>query len=76
MSRTPSQSTSPSQVVSRKYFCYVIAANTYVNLGFPLGTQLPDPNRRLNGIRRILTFNTDDFAPYDVEAIHPLSLSP
>jgi predicted nucleic acid-binding protein len=28
----------------------------------------------LNGIRRILTFNTEDFARYDIEAIHPLSL--
>jgi predicted nucleic acid-binding protein len=28
----------------------------------------------VHGIRRILTFNTDDFARYDVEAIHPLSL--
>jgi len=27
----------------------------------------------LHGIRRILTFNTDDFARYDIEAIHPSS---
>jgi len=25
------------------------ASKTYVNLDFPLGTQLPDPNRRLKG---------------------------
>jgi predicted nucleic acid-binding protein len=29
---------------------------------------------KVHGIRRILTFNTDDFARYDIEAIHPLSL--
>lgn len=28
----------------------------------------------VHGIRRILTFNTEDFARYDIEAIHPLSL--
>ena len=28
----------------------------------------------LNGVRRILTFNTEDFARYDIEVIHPLSL--
>jgi len=28
----------------------------------------------VHGIRRILTFNTNDFARYDVEAIHPSSL--
>jgi len=28
----------------------------------------------VHGIRRILTFNTDDFKRYNVEAIHPLSL--
>ena len=29
----------------------------------------------VHGIRRILTFNTDDFARFDVEAVHPSSLS-
>ena len=28
----------------------------------------------VHGIRRTLTFNTDDFARYDVEAVHPSSL--
>jgi predicted nucleic acid-binding protein len=28
----------------------------------------------VHGIRRILTFNTDDFSRYDVEAVHPSSL--
>jgi predicted nucleic acid-binding protein len=28
----------------------------------------------VHGIRRILTFNTDDFARYDIEAVHPSSL--
>jgi predicted nucleic acid-binding protein len=28
----------------------------------------------VHGIRRILTFNTDDFARYEIEAIHPLAL--
>lgn len=28
----------------------------------------------VHGIRRILTFNTEDFARFDVEAIHPSSL--
>jgi len=28
----------------------------------------------VNGVRRILTFNTEDFARYDIEAIHPSSL--
>ncbi|MDQ2711171.1 MAG: hypothetical protein M3Y24_02865 [Acidobacteriota bacterium] len=27
------------------------------------------------GVCRILTFNTDDFARYDVDAIHPSSLT-
>ena len=43
-----------------------------------LGTKVHDAKlvatMNLNGIRRILTFNTEDFARYDVEAIHPLSL--
>jgi predicted nucleic acid-binding protein len=29
---------------------------------------------QVHGIRRILTFNTNDFARYDIEAIHPSSL--
>jgi hypothetical protein len=28
----------------------------------------------VHGIRRILTFNTDDFTRYDIEAVHPASL--
>lgn len=28
----------------------------------------------VHGIRRILTFNTDDFTRYDIEAVHPSSL--
>ena len=28
----------------------------------------------VHGIRRILTFNTEDFTRYDIEAIHPLAL--
>ena len=28
----------------------------------------------VNGVRRILTFNTEDFARYEIEAIHPSSL--
>jgi predicted nucleic acid-binding protein len=28
----------------------------------------------VHGVRRILTFNTEDFARYDIEAIHPLSV--
>jgi predicted nucleic acid-binding protein len=28
----------------------------------------------IHGIRRILTFNTDDFTRYDIDAIHPSSL--
>src|ERR1039458_7183347 len=28
----------------------------------------------VNGLRRILTFNTEDFARYEIEAIHPSSL--
>jgi predicted nucleic acid-binding protein len=30
----------------------------------------------VHGIRRILTFNTEDFRRYDIETVHPLSLSP
>jgi predicted nucleic acid-binding protein len=29
---------------------------------------------KVHGVRRILTFNTDDFLRYGVEAIHPSSL--
>jgi predicted nucleic acid-binding protein len=28
----------------------------------------------VHGLRRILTFNTDDFAHYDIEAVHPSAL--
>jgi predicted nucleic acid-binding protein len=28
----------------------------------------------VHGVRRILTFNTDDFLRYGVEAVHPSSL--
>lgn len=30
----------------------------------------------VHGVRRILTFNTDDFARYEIEAVHPASLTP
>ena len=43
-----------------------------------LGSKGHDANlvatMNVNGIRRILTFNTDDFARYDVEAVHPSAL--
>ena len=43
-----------------------------------LGTKVHDAKlvatMNLSGIRRILTFNTEGFARYDIEAIHPLSL--
>jgi predicted nucleic acid-binding protein len=29
----------------------------------------------VHGIRRILTFNTADFARYDIEAVHPVSIN-
>jgi predicted nucleic acid-binding protein len=29
---------------------------------------------KVHGIGRILTFDTEDFARYDIEAIHPASL--
>jgi hypothetical protein len=28
----------------------------------------------VHGVRRILTFNTDDFERYDIEAVNPASL--
>jgi predicted nucleic acid-binding protein len=28
----------------------------------------------VHGVRRILTFNTDDFARYGIEVLHPSSL--
>jgi hypothetical protein len=33
----------------KEAFCYVVAARAYVNLGFPHGTELPDPEKRLTG---------------------------
>jgi predicted nucleic acid-binding protein len=43
-----------------------------------LGSKVQDAKlvatMNVHGIRRILTFNTDDFSRYDVEAIHPSSL--
>ena len=43
-----------------------------------LGTKVHDAKlvatMNLNGIRRILTFNTEDFVRYDIEVVHPLSL--
>jgi hypothetical protein len=33
----------------KEAFCYVVAARAYVNLGFPHGTELPDPDGRLIG---------------------------
>jgi Domain of unknown function (DU1801) len=33
----------------KEAFCYVTASKASVNLGFPQGTQLPDPQKRLTG---------------------------
>jgi len=30
-------------------FCYVVAGRASVNIGFPHGTELPDPEKRLTG---------------------------
>ena len=29
---------------------------------------------KIHGVRRLLTFNTDDFSRYPIDAIHPTSL--
>lgn len=34
-------------------FCYVVASRASVNLGFPHGTELPDPERRLTGTGKL-----------------------
>jgi predicted nucleic acid-binding protein len=43
-----------------------------------LGSRVHDArlvaSMNVHGIRRILTFNTGDFARYDIEAVHPSSL--
>ena len=43
-----------------------------------LGSKVHDPRlvatMNVHGIRRILTFNTADFARYDIEAVHPESM--
>lgn len=43
-----------------------------------LGTKVHDAKlvaaMKVHGVSRILTFNTQDFARYDVEAVHPSSL--
>jgi len=33
----------------KEAFCYVVAGRAYVNLGFPHGTELPDPEGKLQG---------------------------
>src|ERR1700682_3578859 len=33
----------------KEAFCYVVASRASVNLGFPHGTELPDPEKRLTG---------------------------
>jgi predicted nucleic acid-binding protein len=42
-----------------------------------IGTKVHDARlvatMNIHGVRRILTFNTDDFKRYDVEALHPSS---
>jgi len=43
-------------------------------LGGPANDTKLVATMNVHGIRGILTFNTDDLARYDVEAIHPLSL--
>lgn len=37
----------------KEAFCYVVTGRTYVNLGFPRGAELPDPNRRLKGTGKL-----------------------
>ena len=45
-----------------------------------LGTKVHDARlvatMNIYSIRRILTFNTDDFSRYDIEAVHPSTLLP
>ena len=33
----------------KEAFCYVVGSKDHVNLGFPQGAALPDPNSRLKG---------------------------
>ncbi len=33
----------------KEAFCYVVAGRATVNIGFPHGTELPDPEKRLGG---------------------------
>lgn len=33
----------------KEAFCYVVAGKATVNIGFPHGTELPDPEKRLTG---------------------------
>jgi hypothetical protein len=37
----------------KEAFCYVVAYPAHVNLGFPRGTELPDPERRLAGTGKL-----------------------
>jgi hypothetical protein len=37
----------------KEAFCYVVAYRSYVNLGFARGTELPDPDRRLQGTGKL-----------------------
>jgi hypothetical protein len=37
----------------KEAFCYAVAYGSYVNLGFARGTELPDPDRRLQGTGKL-----------------------
>jgi len=37
----------------KEAFCYIVASRASVNLGFPHGTELPDPERRLTGTGKL-----------------------
>jgi hypothetical protein len=38
----------------RDMFCYITTNSGHVNLGFPRGTSLPDPNRVLEGVGKAM----------------------
>jgi hypothetical protein len=37
----------------KEAFCYAVAYNSHVNLGFNRGTELPDPERKLQGTGKL-----------------------